>query len=42
MKRILAMLCSITIMVTMMIATAAFINMLEGDILPETSGWSFI
>jgi hypothetical protein len=42
MKPIAAMFCSIMITVMMMVTTAVFINMLEGDILPETSGWSFI
>jgi hypothetical protein len=36
------MLFSIMIMITMMMSTAILINYMEGDILPDTSPWSFI
>ena len=42
MKTMSAMLCSIMIMIMMMTATAVLINYMEGDILPDTSPWSFI
>ncbi|MDF2736330.1 MAG: hypothetical protein K0S93_186 [Nitrososphaeraceae archaeon] len=42
MKPIAAMFCSILIMLMMMTATTTMINYLEGDILPDTSPWSFI
>jgi len=42
MKTIVAMMCSITIVIMMMLSTIMFINYLEGDILPDTSPWSFI
>jgi hypothetical protein len=37
-----SMLYSIIIMIMLMAMTIAFINYLEGDILPDTSPWSFI
>jgi hypothetical protein len=37
-----SMLYSIVIMIMLMAITIAFINYLEGDILPDTSPWSFI
>ena len=42
MKTMMAMTCSILIMVTMMMTVAVLINWLEGDILPDTSPWSFV
>jgi hypothetical protein len=42
MKPITSMLCSITIMIMLMMSTVILINYLEGDILPDTSPWSFI
>lgn len=42
MKTMYAMLCSIMIVMAMMMSVAVFINYLEGDILPDTSPWSFI
>ena len=42
MKPIPAMLCSILIVIMMMVSVAIGINWLEGDILPDTSPWSFI
>jgi hypothetical protein len=38
----ISMLYSIVIMIMLMAITIAFINYLEGDILPDTSPWSFI
>ena len=42
MKTMMAMTCSIMIMVVMMMSVAILINWLEGDILPDTSPWSFV
>jgi hypothetical protein len=42
MNKIPAMFFSILIMVMLMTATATLINYMEGDILPDSSPWSFI
>jgi hypothetical protein len=42
MSKIPAMFLSILIMILMMTATAILINYMEGDILPDSSPWSFI
>jgi hypothetical protein len=38
----MAMTLSIMITIMMMMVTAILINYMEGDILPDTSPWSFI